>query len=102
MYKGVLPAGVLRKDEDFWLAISADIDEYDFHAYDSRYLVSNVLILGRILSFKREKRILSKYEGGIWMIKNEKSLNTLQQRTKNGSMQIKKKEKIDERRIFDL
>lgn len=57
-------------DEDFWLAISADIDEYDFHAYDSRYLASNVLILGRILSFKIEKRILSKYEGGIWMIKN--------------------------------
>ena len=57
-------------DEDFWLAISADIDEYDFHAYNSRYLASNVLILGRILSFKIEKRILSKYEGGIWMIKN--------------------------------
>ena len=57
-------------DEDFWLAISADIDEYDFHAYDSRYLASNILILGRILSFKTEKRILSKYEGGIWMIKN--------------------------------
>lgn len=57
-------------DEDFWLAISADIDEYDFHAYDARYLASNVLILGRILSFKREKRILSKYEGGLWMIKN--------------------------------
>ena len=57
-------------DEDFWLAISADIDEYDFHAYDTRYFASNVLILGRILSFKREKRILSKYEGGLWMINN--------------------------------
>ena len=57
-------------DEDFWLAISADIDEYDFHAYDARYFASNVLILGRILSFKKEKRILSKYEGGLWMIKN--------------------------------
>ena len=25
-------------DEDFWAAISADIDDYDFHAYDPRYL----------------------------------------------------------------
>lgn len=57
-------------DEDFWSAISADIENYDFHDYDARYLASNVLILGRILSFKREKRILSKYEGGLWMIKN--------------------------------
>ena len=37
---------------------------------DDRYFASNVLILGRILSFKKEKRILSKYEGGLWMIKN--------------------------------
>ena len=57
-------------DEDFWSAISADIEEYDFHAYDARYFASNVLILGRILSFKKEKRILSKYEGGLWMMKN--------------------------------
>lgn len=57
-------------DEDFWSAISADIEDYDFHAYEARYLASNVLILGRILSFKKEKRILSKYEGGLWMIQN--------------------------------
>lgn len=55
-------------DEDFWAAISADIDDYDFHDYDARYFSSNVLILGRILSFKKERRILSKYDGGIWMI----------------------------------
>lgn len=55
-------------DEDFWVAISADIDDYDFHDYDARYFSSNVLILGRILSFKKERRILSKYDGGIWMI----------------------------------
>ena len=55
-------------DEDFWVAISADIDDYDFHDYDARYFASNVLILGRILSFKIERRILSKYDGGIWMI----------------------------------
>ena len=57
-------------DEDFWSAICADIENYDFHDYDARYFASNILILGRILSFKKEKRILSKYEGGIWMIKN--------------------------------
>ena len=55
-------------NEDFWVAISADIDDYDFHDYDARYFSSNVLILGRILSFKKERRILSKYDGGIWMI----------------------------------
>ena len=57
-------------DEDFWSAICSDIDEYDFHAYDPRYFASNILILGRILSFKKEKRILSKYDGGLWMIQN--------------------------------
>ena len=57
-------------DDDFWAAISADIDDYDFHAYDPRYFASNVLILGRILSFKKEKKILSKYDGGLWMIEN--------------------------------
>ena len=54
-------------DEDFWSAISNDIDDYEFDAYNERYLASNILILGRILSFKIEKRILSKYEAGIWM-----------------------------------
>ena len=43
-------------------------DEYDFHAYNPRYFASNVLILGRILSVKKERRILSKYESGLWMI----------------------------------
>lgn len=57
-------------DEDFWSAISADIDDYDFHDYNERYFASNILILGRILSFKKEKRILSKYDGGLWMIEN--------------------------------
>ena len=57
-------------DEDFFAAISADIDDYDFHDYAPRYFASNVLILGRILSFKRTKKILSKYDGGLWMIEN--------------------------------
>ena len=55
-------------DEDFWSAISADVDDYDFHDYGARYLASNIIILGRILSFKETKRILSKYEAGLWMI----------------------------------
>ncbi|WP_167954873.1 aminoglycoside adenylyltransferase domain-containing protein [Anaerosporobacter faecicola] len=54
-------------EEDFWKSISNDIEDYDFHAYDARYFASNILILGRILSYKVEKRILSKYEGGVWM-----------------------------------
>lgn len=54
-------------DEDFWEAISDGVEEYDFHSLRPRYLASNVLILGRILSFREERRILSKYEGGLWM-----------------------------------
>ena len=57
-------------DEDFWQGISADVENYDFHSYKPCYLASNVLILGRILSFKKERRILSKYEAGLWMIEN--------------------------------
>jgi len=55
-------------DEDFWKAISNDIDNYNFSDYGPRYLASNVLILGRILSYKETKRILSKYDAGLWMI----------------------------------
>lgn len=54
-------------DEDFWQAITADVDDYDFHNYDPRYMTSNILILGRILSFRVCGRILSKYEAGLWM-----------------------------------
>ena len=57
-------------DDDFWSAISADIDDYDFHDYDPRYFSSNILILGRILSFKKKHKIMSKYDGGMWMIEN--------------------------------
>ena len=57
-------------DADFWTAISADVSEYDFHSYDPRYFASNILILGRILSFRKVGRILSKYDGGLWMTEN--------------------------------
>ena len=53
-------------EEDFWKSISNDIDEYDFNDYNEKYFVSNIIILGRILSYKIEKKILSKYEGGVW------------------------------------
>ena len=56
--------------EDFWSSISAEIDDYDFNAYNDRYFVSNILILGRILSYKIERVILSKYEGGLWAAKH--------------------------------
>ena len=55
-------------DKDFWKAISTDVENYNFHNYGPRYFASNILILGRILSFKETKRILSKYDAGLWMI----------------------------------
>lgn len=55
-------------EKDFWNSISVDVDEYDFHAYNPRYFASNILILGRILSYKKEKRIISKYDSGIWTL----------------------------------
>lgn len=54
-------------DEDFWNAISSETDDYDFHSLNPKYMTSNILILGRILSFKVCGRILSKYEAGMWM-----------------------------------
>uniref|UniRef100_UPI002899FA28 aminoglycoside adenylyltransferase domain-containing protein n=1 Tax=Lachnoclostridium sp. TaxID=2028282 RepID=UPI002899FA28 len=53
-------------EDDFWNSISNDVNEYEFGAYNPRYFASNILILGRILSYKIEKIILSKYDGGIW------------------------------------
>lgn len=53
-------------EKDFWNSLSINISEYDFRAYHPRYFASNILILGRILSYKKEGRILSKYEGGLW------------------------------------
>ena len=52
-------------DEDFWSAISADVENYDFHDYDARYFASNILILGRILSFKKEKEYCQNMRAGF-------------------------------------
>lgn len=57
-------------EHDFWNSISSNISEYDFQAYNLRYFASNILILGRILSYKIEKRILSKYDGALWTLDN--------------------------------
>lgn len=57
-------------EEDFWQSISNDIDNYDFNAYQPKHYASNILILGRILSYRHEKRILSKYDGGLWTIEH--------------------------------
>ncbi|MDR0326433.1 MAG: DUF4111 domain-containing protein [Oscillospiraceae bacterium] len=53
-------------ETDFWCGISNDIDDYDFNASHPRYFASNILILARILSYKIEKRILSKHESALW------------------------------------
>ena len=48
-------------DDDFWSAISADIDDYDFHAYDPRYdiiMSDNVFQEGRY-DLRRETRVNS-------------------------------------------
>ena len=53
-------------ESDFWDSISREVDEYDFNAYHPRYFASNILILGRVLSYKAQKRILSKYDSAMW------------------------------------
>lgn len=53
-------------EADFLDSLCQDVDDYDFHAYQPRYFASNILILGRILSYLKEGRILSKYDGGLW------------------------------------
>ncbi|MDF2543380.1 MAG: hypothetical protein K0S47_3098 [Herbinix sp.] len=55
-------------EKDFWHSISNEVGEYNFHAYNPRYFSSNILNLGRILSYKKEKKILSKYECGLWAL----------------------------------
>lgn len=53
-------------DEDFWQSISKEIDGYDFDVDDPKEYARNLLMLGRILSCKREKTMLSKQAGGQW------------------------------------
>lgn len=55
-------------EADFWQSISDGVEDYDFHAYASRYFASNILVLARILSYKVEGRILSKHEAGRWAL----------------------------------
>lgn len=53
-------------EADFVDSLCRDVESYDFHAYQPRYFASNILGLGRILSYLKERRILSKYDAGIW------------------------------------
>ena len=55
-------------EPDFWDSISREIDEYDFNADHPKHFDSSILpLLGRILSYKHEKRILSKCEAALWL-----------------------------------
>jgi streptomycin 3"-adenylyltransferase len=55
-------------EPDFWDSISRDIEDYDFGAVHPKRLDSGLFpLLGRILSYKREKRILSKAESVLWL-----------------------------------
>ena len=42
------------------------VEEFDFEDYGSRMVPSQILTLGRIWSYRQERRILSKYEAGGW------------------------------------
>ena len=58
-------------EADFWDSISGDINEdYDFNAYAPRYFASNIINIARVLSYKAEKRVLSKYEVVEWAKRN--------------------------------
>ena len=55
-------------EPDFWDSISREIDEYTFSADHPKHFDGSVLpLLGRILSYKRENRILSKYDAALWL-----------------------------------
>ena len=52
-------------DEDFWSAISADVENYDFRDYDARYFASNILILGRIFLSRKKKEYCQNMRAGF-------------------------------------
>lgn len=56
-------------EADFWDSLCRDVEDFDFQAYGSQTVSSQILILGRIWSYRQERRILSKYEAGIWTAK---------------------------------
>lgn len=53
-------------EEDFWQSISNGIDSYEFDVDNPKYYARNMLMLGRILSYKREKKILTKHSAAVW------------------------------------
>ncbi|MFR5864652.1 MAG: aminoglycoside adenylyltransferase domain-containing protein [Acutalibacteraceae bacterium] len=44
------------------------VETFDLCAYAPRCLPSNLLTLVRVLSYKVEKTILSKYDAGLWAL----------------------------------
>ena len=61
----VLPA---VPETDFWQSICGGVETFDLYAYAPRCLPSNLLTLVRVLSYKVEKTILSKYDAGLWAL----------------------------------
>ena len=53
-------------EADFWDSLCRGVEEFDFEDYGSRMVPSQILTLGRIWSYRQERRILSKYEAGGW------------------------------------
>ena len=51
-------------EADFWDSLCRGVEEFDFEDYGSRMVPSQILTLGRIWSYRQERRILSKYEAG--------------------------------------
>ncbi len=55
-------------EAEFLDSLCGDIDDFDFHAYGPDSFASNILTLGRVLSYLVERRILSKYDAGLWAL----------------------------------
>ena len=67
---GCPPAKLLPAvpETDFWQSICGGVETFDLYAYAPRCLPSNLLTLVRVLSYKVEKTILSKYDAGLWAL----------------------------------
>ena len=55
-------------EADFWQSIRSGVETFDLCAYAPHCLPSNLLTRVRVLSYKVEKTILSKYDAGLWAL----------------------------------
>ena len=55
-------------EQDFWDSISRDIGGCSFEDPQPKTYAANILTLARVLSYKKEKRILSKVDGARWAL----------------------------------